>query len=165
MKSKGYNSRLPQAAKRYRSRYLNKKFENLDESGTRIIINHLLNDVLGYKELVEIHTEYPILGGIVDYLIEVDNKKLFVVEAKSIKIRLSSKHLRQAIYYGVTTGTTWVILTNARQLDLYRINYSKPITVKQVLSLDLSNTNHLKMLSKINRRTAIKTNMKDLIKV
>ncbi len=131
------DTKLYRALIRYRTIYINKQLEKLDESSTRILINHLLSDVLGYRELVEIKTEYRVKGGMIDYLIELDNKKLFVVEVKSFGTNLTQKHLRQAIYYGTTVGSDYIILTNGRNLDLYRIAYYKPIRVNKLFSIDL----------------------------
>src|ERR1035438_195406 len=91
------DTKLHHALKLYKTHYLNKKLQNLDESSTRIIINHLLSDVLGYRELIDVKTEFPIQGGYIDYLIELNHKKKIVIEAKSINTKLSNKHLRQAI--------------------------------------------------------------------
>jgi hypothetical protein len=130
------DAKLHNSLERYKAHYLNKKFENLGESSTRIIINHLLTDVFGYKELYDIKTEYPIQGGYIDYLIELNRNKKLVIEAKSISTNFTNKHLRQAIYYGATVGSDWIILTNARTLDLYKIKYSKPLRVTRMFSID-----------------------------
>jgi hypothetical protein len=130
------DNKLHEALNHYKRHYLNKKFEDLDESATRIIINHFLSDVLGYKELVDIKTEYPIRGGFIDYLIILRRKKI-VVEAKSISTRLSSRHLRQATYYAATIGADWMVLTNGRNLELYKIRYTKPLAVNKLFSIDL----------------------------
>jgi len=130
------DTKLYKALIKYRNHYLNKNLNNYDESSTRIIINHLLSDVLGYKELIDIKTEYPIKGGFIDYLIELDNKKIFTIEAKPIGTKLSDKHLRQAIYYATTVGSDWIILTDGRILDLYRVKYAKPIVVRKLFSID-----------------------------
>src|ERR1039458_5762335 len=74
----------------YRRNYLKNKFSALDESSTRIIVNHLLSDVLGYKELTDIKTEFPVSGGYIDYLIQANGKNIFIVEVKSISTRLSA---------------------------------------------------------------------------
>ncbi len=135
------DSKLNNALHRYRTTYLNKHLENLDESATRIIINHLLSDVLGYRELIDIKTEFPIMGGYIDYLIILNNRKSIVIEAKSIRTQLSNKHLRQAIYYGATVGADWIILTNARSLELYKIKYTKPLNIKKIFSIDFKKNN------------------------
>lgn len=148
-------SKLHKALRRYRTIYLNKYIQNLDESSTRIIINHLLSDVLGYKELVDIKTEYPIKGGFIDYLIEIDNKKIFAIEVKSFGTKLTEKHLRQAIYYGTTVGSDWIILTNGRTLELYRINYTQPVIVAKLFTIDFKklDTNSRYFISLITKKS------------
>lgn len=122
----------------YRNKYLKKKKRRLDESATRIIVNHLLTDVLGYQELNEIKTEYPIKGGFIDYLVERHNRKLFVVEVKSIDTPLRFRHLRQAIYYALSAGVNLIVLTNAKDVEVYRIFVSDRLIVKRLFVTDLS---------------------------
>ena len=167
MKSVFTDDKLYKALNLYKNHYLNKKLENLDESSTRIIINHLLIDVLGYKELVDIKTEYPIRGGFIDYLVELDDKKLFAIEAKAIGTKLTDKHLRQAIYYGTTVGSDWIILTNARVLKLYRIKYSKPITVTRVFTVDFKilDKNSRYLISLLTKRAINTGDLDKLIKI
>ncbi len=166
MQAVSSSNNLSRALNSYRVRYLNKQLENLDESSTRIIINHLLSDVLGYKELTDIKTEYPIRGGYIDYLIEINNKKLIVVEAKSIRVNLSTKHLKQAIYYAATVGADWIILTNARSLEIYKINYTKPLKVKKIFFIDFKkanpNTNYL--TSYLTKRSVIRGDLAEFSK-
>ena len=121
----------------YRRLYLKHKFSYLDESSTRIIVNHLLSDVLGFKELTDIKTEVPIAGGYIDYLVQVNGKNVFVVEVKAISAHLAARHLRQAVYYAVMVGAEWIILTNARNVELYRVHFHKPIKIERLLSIDL----------------------------
>ena len=98
--------------KEYKSKYLIKKHENLDESGTRIMINNFLSDVLGYKELDEIKTEHRIKGQYADYVIQLEQKdkkgtkikQHIVVEVKAISLSLSESHIKQAKGYAVDEG-------------------------------------------------------------
>lgn len=122
----------------YKRKYLGKKFENLDESSTRVIVNHLLTDVLGYKELVNIKTEYPVVGGYMDYLVEVDGRKLLVVEVKSAGTTLKFKHLRQATYYALSAGVSIVVLTNAKDLQVYRLRFKDHLIIDHLFSVDLT---------------------------
>jgi len=46
--------KLLHSLKDYRKKWLNKKIKDLDESGTRLMINALLTDVLGYASIDEI---------------------------------------------------------------------------------------------------------------
>ena len=74
---KNLNKRL----RNYRQKYLRKDLKGLDESVTRILVNHLLTEVLGYEELIDVKTEYEIKGSYADYVIELKRKKHFVVYA------------------------------------------------------------------------------------
>lgn len=124
--------------KAYRKRYLRKKYYELNESATRLMVNSLLTDVLGYTELEEIKTEYRIKGEYADYVIQLGRKKHFVVEVKAIQLDLSEKHLRQSINYAANEGIDWVLLTNGKQIDLYRVIFGKPINTKKVFGFDLT---------------------------
>jgi len=121
----------------YRNRYLKKQFADLDESATRLMVNSLLTEVFGYIELDEIKTEYRIKGEYADYVIQVARQKRFVVEVKSIQLDINEKHLRQSVNYAANEGIDWIILTNGRQIEVYRVMFEKPIYAKNVFSLDL----------------------------
>ena len=69
---KNLNKRL----RNYRQKYLRKDLKGLDESVTRILVNHLLTEVLGYEELIDVKTEYEIKGSYADYVIELEKKAL-----------------------------------------------------------------------------------------
>lgn len=134
------NSRL----KEFKRRYLKKQYEKLDESATRLMVNHFLTQVLGYKELEEIKTEYQIRGEYADYVIQLKRKKHFVVEVKSIELDLTDKHLRQSLSYAANEGIDWILLFNGRQIELYRVNFGKPVTTSRVMHLDLADKDDFK---------------------
>ena len=54
--------KLLSALKRYRKEYLISKFSDLDESGTRLMINSFLTNTLGFTCIEEVKTEYMIRG-------------------------------------------------------------------------------------------------------
>ncbi len=130
--------------KKYKRKYLIKKYKDLDESATRLMINSFLTDVLGYEELEEIKTEYAIRGTYADYVIQLGRKKHIVVEVKGIQIDLSDHHLRQAMGYAANEGIDWILLTNGRQFELYKVIFGKPIKEKKVFFTDLLDGEHLK---------------------
>jgi hypothetical protein len=123
---------------------MEKKYHALDESGTRIMVNNLLIEVLGYRELEEVKTEYAIKGTYADYVVQVGRKKHFIVEVKAIQIDLSENHLRQAINYAANEGIDWVLLTNGRTYELYRVIFGKPITYRKVCCFDLVDLEQMK---------------------
>jgi predicted type IV restriction endonuclease len=137
--------KLISALKHYKKEYLDKGYGDLDESATRLMINHFLTEVLGYKMIEEIKTEYMIRGTYADYVIQLNGNRHFLIEVKGFSLELSEKHLRQAINYGANEGIEWAILTNGRKIDLYKIIFDKPIDSKRVFSIDLTDTTALKV--------------------
>lgn len=138
-------AKLLSKLKLYRRRYLlQKKYEDLDESGTRIMVNNFLIEVLGYKELEEVKTEYAIKGTYADYVVQVGRRKHLIIEVKAIQIDLSEKHLRQAVNYAANEGIDWVLLTNGRCYELYRVIFGKPITYRKVCSFNLLDKDQMK---------------------
>jgi len=126
------------ALKDYKKRYLTKNIGDLDESGTRIMINTFLTSILGYQELEEIKTEFMIKGTYADYMVQTGGKRHFLVEVKAFALELSDKHLRQAVNYGANEGIEWALLTNGRQFQFYKILFEKPISERLVFELDFT---------------------------
>lgn len=127
----------------YSKKYLNKMTE-LDESGTRLMVNHFLTEVLGYIPIEEVKTEYMIRGTYADYVIQCKAERQFLVEVKALSFALSEKHLRQAINYGANEGIEWAMLTNGKCFQFYKILFNKPIESRKVFDFDLSDTSQLK---------------------
>jgi hypothetical protein len=161
MPTKIQTEQIYKKLKDYKKRYLKKSYLELDESATRLMINNLLTEVLGYVELQDIKTEYQIRGEYADYVIQLNKKKHFVVEVKAVQLDLSEKHLRQSIAYAVNEGIDWILLTNGRQVELYRVLFKKPIDVKKIFSFDLYDSNELKKASEYVTYLSKKSIMKD----
>lgn len=145
MASQLQKDQLYKRLKDYKNRFLQKRYSELDESATRLMINSLLTEVLGYKELEDIKTEYRIRGEYADYVIQISRKKHFVVEVKAVQLDLSDKHLRQCTNYAANEGIDWIILTNGKEIQLYKVLFKKPINVKKVFSYNLADPKELKM--------------------
>lgn len=137
-------NQLSNTLKNYKRKYLKKEFSSLDESATRIMVNNFLTELLGYQELVEIKTEYRIRSEYADYVIQLKRKKHFVVEVKSIDLDLNEKHLRQSLSYAANEGIDWILLLNGREVQLYRVNFGKPVTTTLIYKLDLLATEDFK---------------------
>lgn len=129
--------------KSYSKKYMNKMTE-LDESGTRLMVNHFLTDVLGFIPIEEVKTEYMIRGTYADYVIQTKGERQFLVEVKALSFALSDKHLRQAINYGANEGIEWALLTNGKVFQFYKILFNKPIESRKVFSFDLSDSGQFK---------------------
>ena len=128
---------LRELLKNYKKKYLRKEFNKLNEADTRIMTNSFLTEILGYRELEEIKTEYRIKSEYADYVIQLKRKKHFVVEVKSIELDINEKHLRQSLAYAANEGIDWVLLLNGREIQLYRVNFGKPISTTLIFKLDL----------------------------
>lgn len=139
---------LTDRLKTYKRKYLRKEFQTVDESATRIMTNSLLTDVLGYKELEEIKTEFRIRSEYADYVIQLKRKKHFVVEVKAIELDINERHLRQSLSYAANEGVDWIVLTNGRQIELYRVNFGKPITTSLIYKINLLNGTDVKKAAK-----------------
>jgi Type I restriction enzyme R protein N terminus (HSDR_N) len=126
------------ALKDYKKKYLDKNITDLDESGTRLMINSFLCDVLGYAPIEEIKTEYMIKGTYADYVVQLNAVRHFLVEVKALSFQLSEKHLRQTVNYGANEGIEWAALTNGKNFEFYKIIFSKPIEERKIFSVDLS---------------------------
>lgn len=131
------NTKFLDRIKLYRKRFLTKKYQNLDESATRLMVNHFLTEILGYIQLDDIKTEYAIKGTYADYVIQIEKKKHIVVEVKSIQIDLAEAHLRQALSYAANEGIDWILLTNGRQFAAYKVIFGKPVTTKLLFTTNL----------------------------
>lgn len=138
MISSAKSEKMLLALKEYKKRYLTKNLSDLDESGTRLMINTFLVSILGYQELEEIKTEFMIKGTYADYIVQTGGKRHFLVEVKAFSLDLSDKHLRQAVNYGANEGIDWAILTNGRHFQFYRILFEKPINEKIVFEIDFN---------------------------
>lgn len=154
------------ALKSYRKQYLDGNITELDESGTRLLLNSFLSDVLGYKPIEEIKTEYMIKGTYADYVVQVNGTRHFLVEVKALSYDLSEKHLRQTINYGANEGIEYALLTNGRNFEFYKIIFSKPIDSRKIFTLDLSDASThkeaIEYLQHLHRDSTIKNQFKPL---
>ncbi|MCU0422496.1 MAG: type I restriction enzyme HsdR N-terminal domain-containing protein [Bacteroidia bacterium] len=149
MLTKNKKIKLISQLKAYYKQFLNSKRDELDESGTRLMINEFLTNVLGFISIDEVKTEYMIRGTYADYVIQTKGIRHFLVEVKSLSLNLSEKHLRQTINYGANEGIEWAMLTNGKQFDFYKILFQKPIESRLVFSLNLDDATSHKTCAEI----------------
>lgn len=108
-----------------------------NETETRHGIEVILQDVLGYDLVVDVRKECAVRGLKADYIVEVKNEAVFVIEAKRIGTTLSQSHAYQATNYGALTGIKWVVLTNGLVWQLYRVLQEGPCDYYLVFTIDL----------------------------
>lgn len=159
-------TKLINSLKGYSKKYLCGRLNELDESGTRIMINSFLSDVLGFAPLDEIKTEYMIRGTYADYLIQTKGTRHFLVEVKSLSLDLSEKHLRQVVNYAANEGIDWVLLTNGKVFALYRILFNKPIESRKMWEFDVTDPKGAKDAAEemqyLHRDVILKNSLQDL---
>ena len=112
--------------------------KNENESGTRLILDLLLQNVLSYT-LEDIKTEQNIQGKKADYVLSVKGQEVIVVELKKVNKPLKNQQIFQATSYGAHSGIKWVLLTNLIVWQLYRIKTAEKIETDLVFTMDLSN--------------------------
>ncbi len=139
--------KFTQSIKEYKKKFLDKPLGELDESGTRLLINHFLTEMLGYETLSEVKTEYMIKGTYADYVIQIGGKRHFLVEVKALSLSLSSNHLRQSINYGANEGIDFVLLTNGKVFELYKVLFEKPISHELIFTINLADLTNIKVIA------------------
>jgi hypothetical protein len=130
--------KMQAALKIYSKKYLQGNIVDLDESGTRLLVNTFLSEVLCFEPIAEIKTEYMIRGTYADYMVQIKGERHFLVEVKAFSLKLSENHLRQVVNYGANEGIEWVLLTNGKVFDFYKVLFTKPIASRKVFSIDFT---------------------------
>lgn len=133
--------RITVGLKKYQPILADAQDRDISESDTVVIIGDMLAEVLGYRKISEITTEFAIRSTYVDLAVKVAEQPRFLVEAKAIGATLKDSHIKQAIDYGANMGIDWVILTNAVDWRVYRVLFQKPIQKTLVFELNVLNAN------------------------
>ena len=149
---KSVANRLKTETKRFQKILKGAIDRDVNESDTVAIITDMLASVFGYDKYSEITSEFSIKGsfcdlavitnGSVHFLIEAKAIGLangsvhFLIQAKAIGLELKDMHLRQAIGYGAQHGIQWVVLTNGRIWEIYRIRFRQRVSHELLTSFD-----------------------------
>ena len=107
-----------------------------NESNTRLILNKMLQKVLGYS-IEDMKTEQKIEGRKADYVLSIKGEDSLVIEAKRIGANLREQQIFQATSYGAQSGIKWVVLTNAVVWQLYHISTCDRIETDLVFTIEL----------------------------
>lgn len=108
-----------------------------NEGDTRMLVNRMLTDVLGFDEFSDLTTEYAVKGEFADYGIRIDRDLVAFVEVKRVATKLGAKHLRQAEMYAVNEGVEWIILTNGADWRAYHLTGGLPVEIDLALDVNL----------------------------
>jgi hypothetical protein len=131
------SNRISQEVKKLQATVADARKRDINESDTALIVADVLSNILGYKKLDEITTEYAIRGSFADLAVRVGNDMRFLVEVKAVNIELKETHVTQVVNYAANLPADWVILTNTARWQIYKVNFNKPIDRTLVLDLDL----------------------------
>lgn len=108
-----------------------------NEGDTRMIINEILVNGLGYNRYTEITTEFMVRGEFCDYGIVIDGDVKVIVEVKRVGKRLSDRDVKQAEAYALRKGIPWAVLTNGVTWRLYHVTASVPTRLDIVFEVDI----------------------------
>lgn len=134
----------------------------VNESGSRMILDKILQQVLGYT-IPEIKVEQNIRGRSADYVISPNGTDTLVIEAKRVGSPLREKQIYQATSYAAHAGIDWTLLTNVAVWRLYKVTSIDKIDPQLVFTIDLHKgisedaAYHFALISKLGimRRTQL----------
>lgn len=107
-----------------------------NESDTVAVITDVLSEAFGWQKYVDVTSELRIKGQFCDLVLRSADRMVAILEAKSINTKLSRTHLLQAVSYAANQGVDWIILTNGRHWELYRLIIGKPLDQQLVAEFD-----------------------------
>jgi predicted type IV restriction endonuclease len=133
--------RIARGIRKYKGVAQKARANGAKESDTRMIVSSIVSDVLGWDAFDNLTGEYRIKGNFADFVIRRDNKNFVIIEVKAITLKLSEKHLYQAVSYAANQGVEWVILTNGAEWQVYRVLFTKPVDTALVFEVSLLDEN------------------------
>jgi len=104
----------------------------LNESDTSTIVNDFIGESLGYDKYNDITTEYKIKSNFCDYGIKIKGKLKFLIEVKKIGLKLNKKHIEQILTYSANEGCSWIVLTNLKEWEIYKVTNKKKLEEKLI---------------------------------
>jgi len=158
--------RLAAGIKRFQPVIANAKARDVNESDTSIIVTDVLADCFGYDKYSEITSEFAIRGTYVDLAIKLENKPRLLIEVKQIGSELKEQHTKQAVDYAANQGIEWVLLTNAIDWRVYRVQFAQPIGQDLVLEFDFTTleprkSEHLELIGLLTKEGLTKSGLDD----
>jgi predicted type IV restriction endonuclease len=129
--------RIARGLRKYKSVAQKARANGAKESDTRMIVSSIVSDVLGWDAFDNLTGEFRIKGNYADFVIRRDSKNYVIIEVKAITLKLSAKHLYQAVSYAANQGVEWVILTNGAEWQLHRVLFTKPVETELVFEVSL----------------------------
>jgi hypothetical protein len=122
------SARLTSALKRFQPILSSALARDINESDTMMIVTDIFDELFGYEKIHELTSEHQIRGTFCDLAVMIEGKLRLLVEVKAIGLDLKEKHLRQAVNYAANQGLEWVVLTNAVDWQVHKLDFSQPIS-------------------------------------
>jgi hypothetical protein len=127
--------------------------QNINESSTRMILDKLFMEILGYK-MEEVKVEVKIQGRRADYVLAVNDRDVLIVEVKKAGLPLKDGHIFQACSYAAYSGIKFVLLTNLCEFILFKVKTKDIVESEPIFKVDLLNDleggiKHLTMISRL----------------
>ncbi|MBI3676189.1 MAG: type I restriction enzyme HsdR N-terminal domain-containing protein [Proteobacteria bacterium] len=130
--------RISQQVKKFQKTLVDATKRDVNESDTALIIAEMIAEIMGYKKLEEITSEYAVRGNYADLAVKVGNDVRFLIEVKAANTELKESHVTQVVNYGANQGVDWALLTNATRWQAYKISFDKPVDRTLVMEIDLA---------------------------
>lgn len=133
--------------------------QSVNESETSLRIGKFFEEALGYDIFEEVSKEHTIKNRYVDYAIKLKGKVAFLVEVKQAGIDLRERHIEQASNYAANSGIPWVLLTNGRYWQLFRLTFDEGIQSDLIWSVDILDDDIKEVsnkLSLLHKRSVLK---------
>ncbi|MCG2796825.1 MAG: type I restriction enzyme HsdR N-terminal domain-containing protein [Actinomycetia bacterium] len=134
-------ARVTAALKRFQPVLSSALARDVNESDTAAIVTDILAEIFGYDKYHEVTSEHQIRSTYCDLAIDIEGRVRLLLECKAIGLDLKEKHVRQAVNYAANQGVDWVVLTNAINWQVYKIDFAKPVKEELVLELNMLELN------------------------
>jgi len=137
MLSLARRSKLQRAINAYRAHFSHDRKKQVDKPGRLRSIDGFLADVLEYAPMTEIRTGQRTGDIRADRLVQVRGVRQFLVMVIAMAAMDRDERVRRAVQCGAEEGVDWVLLTDGREFDLYRVRSIDPAEARLVFSIDL----------------------------
>jgi hypothetical protein len=138
---KKVSDRFVERIKAYQQIALSHKDRDVSEADTVTVVKDILSDVFGFDKYAELTSEHQVKNTFCDLAVRIDGKVHVLIEVKAAGITLNSKHIQQALNYGVNLGTEWIVLTNAVEWHIYKVKFGQPVDFEEVSRFEFASIN------------------------
>lgn len=132
-----HSIRLKNRLRKYKETYLTKDHLEENEAQTTNMVEKFLSEVLGYDNFDDFNSQVHLRRNVADMVINKNGKHFIVIEVKPITYDLQPKHLKQAMRYAKSGYMDWVMITNGKEYQFYRVVNKQPLESELVFKVNL----------------------------